>query len=227
MLLKPFFRKYDVDGDGSISSMELMALLHDIGEHATPEDAQRWMDRLDPDKSGAIEIEEFANAMLEFIRSKAKDRVEGSYGGVDLSTGQPMPAAEEDEEDEEDEMPEDLVELSPEAQQAMIKRRAAILCGFGTILVVVFSDPAVDVMSNIGERIGVPPFYIAFVLAPLASNASELIAALNYAGECALRAGYDNVPPPMPFPSDRPHRQEDEEDHQCIALCTGRRCLHE
>merc|ERR1712139_471339 len=39
----------------------------------------------------------------------------------------------------------------------------------------------VDVLSEIGVRTGIPSFYIAFVLAPLASNASELVAAYKYA----------------------------------------------
>ena len=55
--------------------------------------------------------------------------------------------------------------------------------GLGTLLVIVFSDPMVDVMSNVGTRLEVPPFYVAFCLAPLASNASELIASLAYAGK--------------------------------------------
>lgn len=46
---------------------------------------------------------------------------------------------------------------------------------------VLISDPMVDVLSELGVRTGIPAFYIAFVLAPLASNASELIAAYNYA----------------------------------------------
>merc|ERR1719331_1795488 len=41
----------------------------------------------------------------------------------------------------------------------------------------------VDVMANVGKRVGVPPFYVSFILAPLASNASELIASLNYAAK--------------------------------------------
>ena len=41
----------------------------------------------------------------------------------------------------------------------------------------------VDCMSNLGERTGVPAFYVAFILAPLASNASELLASYNYAGK--------------------------------------------
>lgn len=38
----------------------------------------------------------------------------------------------------------------------------------------------VDVMGVMGDRTGISSFYISFVLAPLASNASELIAAFNY-----------------------------------------------
>lgn len=38
----------------------------------------------------------------------------------------------------------------------------------------------VDVLGAVGDRTGISAFYISFVLAPLASNASELIAAFNY-----------------------------------------------
>lgn len=38
----------------------------------------------------------------------------------------------------------------------------------------------VDVLGAVGDRTGISSFYISFVLAPLASNASELIAAFNY-----------------------------------------------
>jgi len=40
------------------------------------------------------------------------------------------------------------------------------------MIVLIFSDPMVDVLSELGNRIDVSPFYISFVLAPLASNAS-------------------------------------------------------
>jgi len=56
-----------------------------------------------------------------------------------------------------------------------------MLCGFGMMLILVFSDPMVGAMASVGLRLGVPGFYIAFVLAPLASNASELVASLLYA----------------------------------------------
>lgn len=78
-------------------------------------------------------------------------------------------------------MPDDIKELSPEEQQTRIKMRAAMMMGLGTLIVLLVSDPMVAVMSEMGKRTGIPAFYIAFVLAPLASNASELIAAYNYA----------------------------------------------
>lgn len=38
-----------------------------------------------------------------------------------------------------------------------------------------------QVLSEVGDRTGIPSFYISFVLSPLVSNASELIASYNYA----------------------------------------------
>merc|ERR1711916_283735 len=90
-------------------------------------------------------------------------------------------SSDEDDESEEEEIPEDLKLLSPEEQQRRIKLRSAYLMGLGTFLVLLFSDPMVDVLSEFGARTHIPAFYISFVLAPLASNASELIAAYNYA----------------------------------------------
>merc|ERR1711920_812878 len=55
--------------------------------------------------------------------------------------------------------------------------------GLGTLLVLIFSDPMVDVLAQMGKMSGVPAFYVSFVLAPLASNASELIAAFKYASK--------------------------------------------
>lgn len=89
-------------------------------------------------------------------------------------------ADDEDAEDEDD-MPDDLRDLSPAEQQRMIKWRAACMMGLGSVIVILISDPMVDVLSEIGKRTQVPAFYVAFVLAPMASNASELVAAYNYA----------------------------------------------
>lgn len=88
---------------------------------------------------------------------------------------------------------EDLADLSPAEQQTRIKLRSAWMMGLGTIVVLLFSgacccvaaagplgrsnasaDPMVDVLAEVGTRLNIPAFYISFVLAPLASNASEV-----------------------------------------------------
>eukprot|EP00662_Eupelagonemidae_sp_cell21_P006807 gene6807-40666_t len=51
----------------------------------------------------------------------------------------------------------------------------------GTFVVLVFSDPMCDILGAIGERLDISAFYVSFALAPLASNAAELIAAYSYA----------------------------------------------
>jgi len=180
-LLKPQFHKYDANRDGKLQVSELQALLADVGERLTHDEAKHWMHKLDPDQSGEIDQHEFIDMMLSYMKEKVE---EISYREVSTRSREaPADAADDDDDDddEEDDMPEDIQHLTPAEQQRKIKQRAAVLCGVGTVLVVVFSDPMVDVMSNLGKRIGVPPFYIAFVLAPLASNASELIASLLYA----------------------------------------------
>jgi Ca2+/H+ antiporter len=85
--------------------------------------------------------------------------------------------------EEAEEVPEDFSELSPEQQQVAILKRAFTLLAMGTFLVVLFSDPMVEVLQEVANRINVSPFYVSFVLAPLASNASEVIASVYYAGK--------------------------------------------
>ena len=202
-MLKPFFRRYDANGDGHMSALELLKLLTDIGEEVTPDGAEQWMRTLDPNQSGSIEMDEFTDAMLTYIKQKARSQLAGgasvnaaAAGGAPAISVLPaefgaMPAAQaqaaaedgEGEDDEDDEMPEEFAHLSPDEQQRMIKRKAFGMMAFALSLILLFSDPMVEVMSNVGQRCGIPPFYVAFVLAPLASNASELIASLAYAAK--------------------------------------------
>lgn len=88
---------------------------------------------------------------------------------------------DEEEGEEEEDVPEDFADLPPDEQQTRIKMRAFWMMGLGTLLVIIFSDPMVDVLSEVGTRTNISPFYISFVFAPLASNASELLASFNYA----------------------------------------------
>ena len=143
-LLAPFFYKYDVDGDGSISQTELIAFLNDLGERPTRAEAAMWMTKLDTDNTGSIEQDELVDSLLVYVKAK----VEESRGGNPLAGAVEVQPAEDDEddEDEEAEMPEEFEHLSPDEQQSMIKRRSFKMMGIGTLMVIIFSDPMVDVM---------------------------------------------------------------------------------
>jgi Ca2+/Na+ antiporter len=82
----------------------------------------------------------------------------------------------EDAQEEEDEE-EEFWELT----DTQIKLKACFLLLVGTAVCTIFSDPMVDVISSVGTKMNISPFYISFVITPLASNASEVIAGLMFA----------------------------------------------
>jgi len=49
----------------------------------------------------------------------------------------------------------------------------------GTIVVLLFSDPMVDVLDTFGKITHIDAFFVSFVLAPLASNAPEILASVS------------------------------------------------
>mmetsp|Transcript_13060 Transcript_13060/g.39468 ORF Transcript_13060/g.39468 Transcript_13060/m.39468 type:complete len:557 (-) Transcript_13060:21-1691(-) len=167
-IVRPFFKMLDKDSSGTIDESEAGALLVALGEKVTPQRLTSLFKELDANESGGIELDELVQGLAKYLRTSLDKSMHG-------------PASEEDaDEEEEDEVPEDISHLSPAKQQAVIKRRALFKLVLGTALVLIFSDPMVDVLSEIGARTGVPPFYVSFVLAPLATNASELLSAFFY-----------------------------------------------
>lgn len=181
-LLSPFFRKYDTDGNGTLGVEELRALLFDLNETVTPEQARTWMARFDSDGSGCIDRSEFLDAMLMYVADLSHASVIRTHSASEMVSPEDGGGGnDEDDEVENIEVPDDIEHLDPQQQQRLIKWRAAKKMLIGTVLILIISDPMVDVLDNMGTRLGIPSFYISFVLAPLASNASELIAAISYA----------------------------------------------
>merc|ERR1712137_687175 len=89
----------------------------------------------------------------------------------------------EDEGEEEEDMPEDLADLSPAEQQKRLLRRAFGKLIMGTAMVLLFTDLMCDMLTCIGNKLSINPFYVSFLVAPLASNASELLAAMRMASK--------------------------------------------
>ena len=55
--------------------------------------------------------------------------------------------------------------------------------GIALFLFLLLSDPMCDMLGLIGDKSGVPKIYVSFVLAPLASNASVPVAAMQLASK--------------------------------------------
>ena len=193
-ILGDSFRHYDESGDGVLCKKEFGLFLTDFNESITAEALDAVFAKFDTDNNGHIDYDEFIAACYIII-TQAEDAGAGGAAAEPLRRPSVLKHAstmadgvfgggdEGAEEEEEEDIPDDLTDLSPEEQQRRIKRRAFLMLVVGTALVIVFSDPMVEVMSEVADRCGIPPFYVSFVLAPLASNASEVIASQYYAAK--------------------------------------------
>ena len=181
-LLKPFFKKYDNDNNGTLDKTEFKAVFDDIGEKVSKNELKKIFRSMDTTGKGVIFYSNFVKGMIDYVVNRPTLIAERITSipkvYVDNATDEEEGDANDDEEDE---IPEDLVSLSPDEQQRRIRQRSFFMMGVGTLFVVIFSDPMVSVLSELGVRTGVPAFYVSFVLAPLASNISEVIAAYAYA----------------------------------------------
>lgn len=187
-IIRPFFHAYDKNKDKRMDADELKLFFKDMGESISHEEVHRWIAEADKDKNGYIEFGELAEATLKYLVAKWEAEESGRHVEmkgihVEQTSTDLTEAGDDESEDEEEEVPEDLAHLSIQEQQRKIKWRAAYMMFVGTALVLIFSDPMVEVLSQVGARTGIPAFYVSFVVAPLASNASELIAAYNYASK--------------------------------------------
>ncbi|KAL3822408.1 hypothetical protein ACHAXA_007415 [Cyclostephanos tholiformis] len=184
-ILGDAFHFYDQDGNGDLSKNEFSLFLKDFHETVSPATLDDVFAVLDKDSSNSISYDEFIVACYLIIKTNDSTRSTRS-SIIELSAAAHSLIHEENEDDDEEEeehVPEDFTSLSPEEQQFAIKRRAFTMLFIGTALVLVFSDPMVEVLSEVAERVHIPPFYVSFILAPLASNASEVIASQYYAAK--------------------------------------------
>ena len=217
-LMREFFNRHDLDGNGVVDATEMRSLLADLGEHPTKEEFAHLMEQMDTNRDGVIQYDEFYSSMKAYIKHLF-DKDNGLAVPITVVVPDDTPASattttttmvvnassgagsqggagegndgeeveEDEEEEEEEEVPDDLTHLPPKKQRMRIVLRSCWMMGLGVVLVILFSDPMVDVFSSLGNVLGIDSFYIAFTLAPLASNASELIAAINYARKKTVR----------------------------------------
>lgn len=215
--VRRIFAKFDKDKSGHIEQSEVALLLKELGEHSDAASVAAFIKEVDQDNDGKIDFKEFFTAMRsandfgtgvlagsggKAAAARGSNLGSGSAGATmrhagaggtahvgDVTTASDAGHDDEEEgEDSDEEVPEDLADLPPEEQRKRVGIRAAWMMTVGTLIVLLFSDPMVDILSNMGTRTGIKPFFIAFVLAPLVSNGSELIAAYGYAQKKTVKS---------------------------------------
>lgn len=187
-LLGPFFSEYDVNNDNTLEFEEFRMIFKDLNENLSRDAQHAMFSAADTDGNDTINFEEFVACLMSFALDRNLEEQPGPRRPSNtLVTSEGADDGDDNGEEAED-MPPDLAGLTPAQQQWRIKKRAATKMMFGTFLVLIFSDPMVDLLSEIGKRLDISPFYISFIVAPFASNASELVAAKNYAQKRTLKS---------------------------------------
>lgn len=189
-VLSSSFQKYDLDNSATLGKNEVRIFLKDFREDVSEEELDVLFTKYDKDGSGGISLDEFVLACYSIVTAAHMEpttseammtREESLERGVASAALDALQSGSGEEEEEE--IPHDIAKLSPEKQEAAVKKKAFTMLAFGTFLVLLFSDPMVDVMQEIAFRVHISPFYVSFILAPLASNASEVIASAYYASK--------------------------------------------
>merc|ERR1719471_2658749 len=62
---KQMFMMFDKDGDGTVSTKELGAVMRSIGLYPTEEELEEMIDEADKDDSGTVDFFEFVNLMVK------------------------------------------------------------------------------------------------------------------------------------------------------------------
>lgn len=181
-VLRDAFLGYDENRNGLLDPREVQTFFRDFHENIKEEEMDGLFKKFDRDGNGTICFDEFVAMAYILITEERDDNASVKENATQEVAGN-LIAAEDEDGEEEEEMPEDFADLPPDEQQRAIKLRAFVMLAIGTTLVILFSDPMVDVMQEIAVRANVSPFYVSFILAPLASNASEVIASQYYAAK--------------------------------------------
>lgn len=169
----PHLMRYDADHNGRLSRGETYCVLNALGEETSEDNLDALFARAD--ENGNVGFQHF-NQWLTSILVQERSATFSTRPLTVMSLH-----TFGDDEEEQHFVKHDGCELPPETQYKLMTRRASLLMAAGTLIVLVFSDPMVDVLETIGLRTGIPPFFVAFIGGPLASNVSEIWAAYQFA----------------------------------------------
>jgi len=188
--IRALFNKYDADKNGELDTQEVRAMMVELGLPLSPPDLKALMLK-SGGKDQLIQFDEFEVIINETCQTldSQKEAHKRKQGGINYAatgeSGTELLIQDEDDGEEGDsddeEGGEDTEENEGNLSKTQIYLRSAGYLSVGILVILIFSDPMVDVLSAIAKKAEVPAFYISFIFAPMISNASEIISSISQA----------------------------------------------
>lgn len=181
----PFFGRYAAEGRVDFEGFRLA--LRDMRE-TTPRDVLlSTFGAADSDGDGRVNFEEFASCLAALALRQpgggAPERRPAAAGAPKMFLNGAGDDGEDDgaDKDIQDDF-EEIGDIDPAIQQQRVRLRAYTKIFGGLLLLLIFVDPTVSVLVELGARLGISPFYVAFLLVPPATCSGEVVAAYSFAG---------------------------------------------
>ncbi|KAI3703890.1 hypothetical protein L1987_74086 [Smallanthus sonchifolius] len=158
-----FFERIDTDKDGSITGNELQIFIKKVNEKVMRVDekiADMIMRHLDVDGNKNIDKHEFKSGLARWLAScNTQNRSQDNNQETDTYHRAEAKAKAED------------------------TFKAIILLIVGIFMLTVLAEPLVESVRKFSESVNIEPFYVSFILVPLATNARTAIAAIRAANQ--------------------------------------------
>lgn len=197
--VKNLFSSFDHNKDGKIQQEELRGLIVGIGlEEAgfvpAEDQVETWMREFDLDVDGTISEHEFLTGIKKWSKRVAQDKLslqaqrasavsirDSNFWAAKSDEAKTVLELLEAEVEQSDEESGEGEGESDELDPPQIYKKAALLMLAGAAVAATFADPMVDTIGNFSAASKIPPFFVAFVVTPFASNASELVSSIIFA----------------------------------------------
>lgn len=180
--LETIFSEIDTDNSNTVTEQELVSAMVtlSVGKGIVPNksDIQAWMADMDENGDGTLDLKEFKTGMKKWYshyktmgeedKKQLKKMESSEYASITIE--------EEDSEEESD-------DLAVPVSQEVRARNGLLQVLLGVLTVSIFSEPMVDAVDGFSDSMGLPTFYVSFILTPFASNASELVSSLKFAAK--------------------------------------------
>ncbi|XP_051126363.1 sodium/calcium exchanger NCL2-like [Andrographis paniculata] len=179
--LKRLFKDIDLDNDDCISYEELKQLVSSIVIPPYDSDmaASRMMEELDVNKDRTINEDEFVSGLSRWLTAP---HCHPNTASMIID----QEATEEENYQKTWEQTDRLVAHKLVDQSARAWAKAIGLLVVGVVMLGALAEPLVQSVRGLSKAARVPPFYIAFVLVPLATTARLAVSALKEARQKKL-----------------------------------------